>query len=101
MGFIKKKLNIIIATILVVNSILSINNIANAAYIDTVMYRWDEVTSYVNGWYKNVTTTNKLYKDITFRNGYTYTTSNKDISSWFDMISNSTRIRYTRTFRTY
>ena len=39
----KKKLNIIIATILVVNSILSINNIANAAYIDTVMYRWDEV----------------------------------------------------------
>lgn len=93
----------ILASLLIINSILSIGSIANAAYIDTVRYRWDEVSdgnNMINGkpakFYKN-----ELYKDITFSNGYTYTTSSEDITSWWENAHNFLVIRYTRTFKTY
>ena len=102
-GHVMKKSCKILASLLIINSILSIGSIANAAQIDTVRYRWDEVSdsnNMVNG-KAAVSYKNELYKDITFSNGYTYTTSSENITSWWENANGFLVIRYNRTFKTY
>ena len=96
-----KKLNKYVASFLVALSIISISNVTTkAAFIDTVLYRWDNV-SFVNLGV-NAYDTNHAYKDITFRNGYNYTQSSQDVTSLSDRIGGiAIRLRYTRTFSTY
>jgi len=97
-----KKFNKYLASLLVALSIVSISDIANAAFIDTVLYKWQTLTvTTSNGTASYTYDENHQYKDITFRNGYNYTQSSSDITSWGDMIALTKRIQYTRNFTTY
>lgn len=96
-----KKLNKYLASLLVALSIISIGNIANAAQIDTVLYRWQQIGQTTDAGVLNYKT-NMQYKDITFVNGYTYKESSTDITSVWDRLGGIfSRVQYTRTFSTY
>lgn len=98
----RKKLNKYLASLLVALSIMLIGSISKAIYIDTVLYRWQKIGQTTpEGLVLNYET-NHQYKDITFVNGYTYTQSSEDITSFWDMVGGIySRVQYTRTFRTY
>lgn len=98
----RKKLNKYLASLLVALSIISIGHITKAAQIDTVLYRWQDIRQTSAEGLDLHYETNHQYKDITFRNGYTYTQSSENITSIWDRIGGIySRIQYTRNFSTY
>lgn len=97
-----KRLNKYLASLLVALSIISIGNIANAAHINTVLYRWQSIGQTTTDGFVFNYETNHQYKDITFLNGYTYKQSSENITSFRDIVGGIfSRVQYTRTFSTY
>lgn len=98
----KKKLSKYLAGLLVAVSIMSIGTVAKAAYVEDVLYRWQEIGQDAGDAGIIHYTTNQQYKRITFVNGYDYTQSSENVTSFMDRIGGIfSRIQYTRNYRTY
>ena len=98
----KKKLSKYLAGLLVAVSIMSIGTVAKAAYVEDVLYRWQEIGQYAGEAGVVHYTVNQQYKRITFVNGYDYTQSSQNITSAGDILGGIfSRIQYTRNYRTY
>lgn len=95
---IKKKILTMVAAFSVLLSLATVKPFA--ANIDTLKTQWDNIyNTALNN--KYLRTENICYKNITFKNGYTYKDTKKDITSFSEWIMDKSRIRYYRTYSTY
>lgn len=92
----KKKIMAAIATLSILVCLMTTS--ASAAYVETVRSQWDRTWSLVTNNEKEV---NVIYRNITFNNGYRFTTTSKDITSATDYMILRTVTRYYRTYTTY
>lgn len=102
----KKNIKNYLSMALVLMSVASISQVANAAeyteskdtkYSEQVLYRWDKAR-YWNGSFEEY---NHLWKYITFSNGYTTTETSKNITTAMDALVGTVVTRFERYFNTY
>ncbi|MBS4534506.1 hypothetical protein GOQ29_02635 [Clostridium sp. D2Q-14] len=92
----------IIFSIIILLFFISITMTSEAAYSIRVRKQWDKVTQDVGTINYLVYDTNISYINLTVVNGYTYSTSTKDITSASDrLLKIISRVRYTRTYKVY
>ncbi|MGL5068004.1 MAG: hypothetical protein ACRC6T_09365 [Sarcina sp.] len=97
-----KKIKIYLASLLVSFSILSIGTVSNAAQVDTVMWKWHDIFQVTSTGHSLSYQDNQQYKQLTFVNGYSYTTRKRNITTIADnAMGVVSRYENIRTFRTY